>query len=431
MSRSIRLIGSQEVALRKQGNPERSRTQCPMLGGRSFGRLMLVFLLALAALQVDASEGDPALADTSATDARDQVGPLDVLKIKIQNVPYSSRVNADITFRRPNTWRDFRAPNYLAVITDVEGDGKPEYVHFVIAWRKHLVGESYEWGDRDSRYCCSGIVRRLGPRRLRLKLDSYKGTFIPAPHSQKLAFVSYFQGRKRCSDGCFESVPERGWIMNDWSDPRAHLQAPWLALEGGRPQATVHYKPKDVGLAGIAKYSLLVRPFGSRRWKVADEGERGGKFKKLFRLKPGGRISLQLRAVDQQGNRSRSHIQSIRAPQNETAGEFVGLWRQRKRRGAYAGTDRVSGSPADEFTFSGLANTFCLYFTKGPEFGKATMDDGTGEHEVDMYSPEKKPYSRYCLLRYEPENRTVTVKVKEGTINVDGILLYGENSIRQ
>ena len=375
---------------------------------------LLIFVLAFAS-----SAMSEAHADVVVRDPKDRMAPLDIVKARIRSIDERVSV-ARVTFRHAITRRDFGFPNFFALVINRDGDRKPEHLLYVIPYKRQLKVLSHNV-EEDSDFCCSGGVRMLNRRTLRIRFGKYID-YIPEPKGLRLGFLAGVKNDGRCSSGCIDVLPRRGWIIHDWTPPNVTVKAPSFALADARSEAAVSYQVSDAGRSGIGRHALMRRPLGTSEWSVVTAGSSSGEFHARLKVPPGQTIELRAVAVDGQGNRTVSDIERVLAPYDESSGTVSGLWEQRSVTGTYRGTDAVSTSPVDEFTFSGYGDRYCILYTQGAEYGRAVFVTEAGEHPFDM-AGESQHLKQKCLTFYEPQDRDIRLRVEEGTINIDGFFI--------
>ncbi len=369
--------------------------------------LVLSSLFALALLTA------PATADSWTWRDKGGKGPLSIAKVQAGHGRHGPTVT--ITFDQPLNPSAMGRKDFVVLDLETNGKGTSEAWIYFFGVRGRIRSYYYVpaiktgWED--------------GAKFTRPDARSIKVVLPPSyPDDSGHMFAVGARSQTGCSPRCWDVVPNRGYLIHDWTDPVVpKLPAPEWSLDG---QVSVEWRGSDAGFSRLRRTTLMTGPAGSGKWRPV--ASRSGTLKHTARVvaPAGGHMMFQVLAEDWARNSGRSSVVATRIPYDQTnpagGGAFSGAWLESEDESRYGGSVHTSSAPLDSFTFSGAGNSFCVFFDWDTPAGSAsyTVDGATRPLQHDPGSVETGLPE--CLDFTTVEERTATLTVDAGRLNLDG-----------
>ncbi|MDQ3916463.1 MAG: hypothetical protein M3323_14220 [Actinomycetota bacterium] len=300
-------------------------------------------------------------------------GPLGLTKVETGHAGLYPKLT--ITFDKPIRPRTWGPKDFVVVDIDTDGKGASEAWVFVTPGNGRLFTSEYDprtkWWDYSA-----GRIRRVSPRSIELRLDA-----AWAAEGHFYAAGSYRKDGGRCSRGCWDTIPNRGYLVHDSVPPSlATLSFPQWALSETVRIAWRHY---DRGFSKLQSTTLSMSDLESGVWRpVATAHTARRQVRDIPAGEEGAPMLFRVSAVDGNGNRSESGVLSTAVPydQENAGGDplFLGLWLEEENPDAYGGTVRTSTTTADAFTFGGEGDQFCVILRASEGEASFSLDGGGG-----------------------------------------------------
>lgn len=361
-------------------------------------------------------------------DRGDGRGALAIERIEIGHIKSWERASyVTVVFERPVYPAELGRRDFFVLDLSGSDDGKSDVWFYFWGGDRTWYPHSYDPRTKSVGY--GGFwIRRQSPRSFRIVLP-YVHTYFRRDHGgYRFRLASFSRTGAGCASGCWDSVPNRSWLIHDWTRPWVHRwTVPEFSLTpGDEPQVPVAFRVTDSGFSGLAGWRVSKRLAGAEAWETVHEGRSTLPVQRLVPAQQGEKVQLRLEAADRVGNSVRSRIARTVVPYDDANEErgatFLGLWEEQEREGAYLGDLHVSSSPLDSFRYTAEARTYCVSYLVMEDGGYASFEVENAHYSgLDMsHTYSGGTHGTECARFDTKEQRTVIVEVEEGTINVDG-----------
>lgn len=319
-----------------------------------------------------------------------------------------------ITFEQPIKPRQWGPLDFVVAAVDTDGKGKNERWYYVTSGQGRLYVSAYS-PHNDWWYYDEARLKRVSPRSIRLTMDrlfDFEGHYY--------AVGSYRKDGGTCRPYCWDSIPNRGYLVHDHMAPEfSHYGRPLWALGDSVP---VSWRVSDRGFSGVRRSTLFVTDLQERRWREAARVA-GPKMnvREIPAAPEGSSMLFRITAEDGNGNAVDTGTFATSVPydqENETGTPlYAGLWFENEDPDAYGGTVRTSTTTADRFTFTGEGDEFCVLFRASEGEMTFSLDGGGGTSDRTWGNFETH---RHLVCRWaEYGEHTAEVEVTSGRVSVD------------
>ena len=378
----------------------------------------------LTALVVALAAVGNAQADTKRiSDGNDRPGPLDIRSASHGHT--GSRVVHTIsTF---STWRagilGRNTPNLFAIEISTDRDRALERVVIVFSANGRLVAQVIRLPQGTS--VGSASASRPNGRAVRV---SIRRSLLGNPVGYRWDAHSQYRAAGACSDFCIDRAPNSGRVLHDITAPAIVLTSfPAVAAD---IEYDVTFRVSDAGGAGLRRWELQHRPFGSPGWTTVESGTAVGARTHHHVSAEDNDDQFRVVAVDRQGNRRISPVRLVSVPIDNTSASLV-----------YTGTwVHGAGDPSDfRDTLSTSVDECCTLPTVAITFtGRyvAWIAPGATEDELASVSTEGVPSAPVFLDQFTGRRnivfqhtfgsvgtRTFTIQAMSGAVPIDGIII--------
>ncbi|MDQ3951836.1 MAG: hypothetical protein M3279_02555, partial [Actinomycetota bacterium] len=362
----------------------------------------------------------PAPASGNSITTRDRPGgkgPISLAKLQTGHVRLiTGPVSAlTITFDRPIRPRQWGPRDFVVVAVDTDRKPKDDYWYYVFAGGGRLYTSAYSPHTRSFSYYDQPRLKRISGRSIRLTMDGlsdFEGHFYAVGSFRKDGGV--------CRPHCWDTIPNRGYLVHDHVPPSFSLVSrPLWAL---RDTVPVKWRITDRGLAGVRRSTLFATDLETRKWRRVATNPTARKHVREVRRAPEGTSMLfRITAEDWNGHRVDSGTFGTSVPYDQENADgnplYAGLWLETEDPAAYGGTVRASTTTADRFMFSGEGDQFCVFFR--PFEGEMSFAlDGGGGTTGGTWGNFGKGRHLVCAWA-EYGTHTAEVKVTSGRVMVD------------
>ncbi|MDQ3877595.1 MAG: hypothetical protein M3290_04495, partial [Actinomycetota bacterium] len=316
-------------------------------------------------------------------------------------------------------------------------------------WFYVVVDGAHRWAayyyDPQTRTHGSGgfYIRNVSARSL--KIVGVDG-FLPSPYGNgpygyRFRLASFSRTGPSCSKGCWDAVPDRNWLIHDWTPPfvmrwevpTKGMGIPNFSLSPAEePGVPVTFRVIDKGFSELRRWTLYSRLEGADEWTKAFQGDSERLVNRTVSASEGDELVMRLQAQDRAGNTVTAPVARTIVPYDDTstAGQatFFGVWNENDEADSYRTTLHVSSTPLDSFSFTASARMYCIFYRASNDAGQANLQADNQSAHVDMaYSAFGDSHGITCLYFDTVQTRTAELKPTEGAINVDGYW-FGEHN---
>jgi hypothetical protein len=351
---------------------------------------------------------------------RDRGGDARVLSIRSISASHQANGPAlTITFDRALRPSQMGRRDFIVVDVDSDGRGKSDQWIYLVSIRGRLRRFSYN-PRTDTVHPIAGYTfSRPTPRSVRLSLSDFVSEYSVA-----MAVGSYTETAPGCAGGCWDTVPNRGRLIHDWTAPQIlAVTEPnlWNLLDYVR----FTWETRDYGLSGFKRSTLLRGEPGSGRWEPVQVRTEPGRYRLRVPVEQGANVLLRPVAQDGARNKTMGPIRRVRVPYDQSnpegPGTFSGQWAEADEEYAYGGTVHTSTAPAAALSFSGRGNVYCFHGRWGQEPVDATFEAGGETVEINTFPGGSAPPGGQpvCITLPSVEDRVATLTVDLGRLSVD------------
>jgi hypothetical protein len=386
-------------------------------------------IFAVSVLLMGALVASPASADSwKWRDKAGGKGPLSIAAVRAGHG--SSGPNLTITFDRRPEPAAMGAKDF--VVVDVEADlgDKSERWIYLVGVRGRLRTFSY-YPKSDSVVVDEMAFERSGRRSVVLfPLYDHEATYYGG---HAFAVGSYSETGSGCGRGCWDVVPERGYLIHDYTGP----DIVWFNTPNPDPEFPFWYRSKmpvswrveDRGSSGIRRVMLMTSDVGTGEWRRAATERPDGFHRVTFHkiavpAVEGSHVMFRLVAEDGARNVTTSPVSTTRIPYDQAnesgPGTFMGLWSEEDYRGAQGGTVHTSNVPIDSLSIPGEGDTYCVILRWVTASGSATLEAGDSSTEITQPSHVGDYLWPYCVQAERVAEQTATLRIQSGRVSVDG-----------
>ncbi|HEV2754546.1 MAG TPA: hypothetical protein VG318_02060 [Actinomycetota bacterium] len=350
---------------------------------------------------------------------RDRGGPEGFLSIESVGVGHRGNgPTATITFDRPLRPAQMGPKDFVILDVDSDGRGKSDEWIYLVSIRGRLRRFSYNPHSETVHAVAGYTFSRPTPRSVQLSLSSYVSEY-----SFAFAAGAYTETSPGCGGGCWDTVPNRGRLIHDWTPPQIKAVTephPWTL----NTYVRFTWEALDYGLAGLKRSTLLMSEPGSGKWKVVQVRTEPGRYRLRIPVEQGANVMLRPTAIDGTMNKTLGPVRRTRVPYDQSnadgPGTFTGMWTEEEQPYAWGGTLHRSTAPMDTFAYSATANVYCFHGQWGPDAVRATFAVGGETMEFDTLGAGgySDGYPK-CITLDTVEERVATLTVQAGRMGVD------------
>ena len=388
--------------------------------GRSSRGVLAALAVALVAV------GNAQAGTERIRDGNDRPGPLDI-RSATHGHDGDRLVHTISTFRR---WRvgllGLSTPNLFAVEISTDRDRAPERAVLIFATNGRLVAEVIRLPAGTS--VGSASASKPNGRTVRV---SIRRSRLGNPTGYRWNAHSQYHAGGPCSDFCVDRAPNSGRVLHDVAAPAIALTSfPAIPPD---VEYDVSFRVSDTGGAGLRRWELQHRPFGSPGWTTVESGSAGGPKAHHHVSSEDADDEFRVVAADRQGNRRVSPVRLVSVPIDDTSPSLV-----------YSANDTWTHGPGDPRDFRGTLSTSVddetgtVVPTVTLEFtGRYVAWVAPGATEDDLANVSTEGVSSLVFLDQSSGRRgivfehafptvgtrTLTIQVLSGAVPVDGIIV--------
>ena len=373
----------------------------------------MVLALGLIAL------GLPARANSlSGSDQDASHGPLSIRRVEAGHRGDGHRTKIDVFFDRAVRPGELEVGDFFGIELDGRGDRTGDAVILGAAGPRG-------WYPFQRGGMTSPEIQRIAANGFRVIVSPHSDWFSPDGGGYRFRLASYSESGPECSGGCWDFVPNRGWLIHDWTEPviRRFLVPDIVLPQPEQTLIPLSWRLSDRGRSGQPVWTLWKRIMGDDNWMKVRSGVSATFNEMQLAAAEGDAFELKLTARDGVGNRARWKLRDTRVPVDDAAARydatFSGLWEERPTEGAAFGSVHSSRTPLDTFSFSGSGTRFCISYLVADDFGIGRLILDTGEEHGFSQSTESDP-GYACVESEGSAPRTATVSIDYGIVNIDG-----------
>lgn len=350
---------------------------------------------------------------------RDRGGSPRNLSIKSVSAGHTrSGPTVTITFDRPLRASQMGRKDFVVVDVDSDGRGKSEEWAYLVSVGGRLRRFAYNPHSEGMSEIDRSTFSFPTPRSVRLKITNYAPSY-----SQIFAVGAYTETAPGCGGGCWDTVPNRGRLIHDWTPPLITAVADLPTWTLGT-DVRFTWQAVDYGLSGFRHSTLLMSEPGSGKWKTVQVRTAPGRYRLRIPVKQGAHLMLRPVAQDGAKNKTRGPVRRTRVPYDQSnpdgSATFTGAWAEEQQTSAWGGTVHTSTMPMDAFAFSAKAKASCFYGRWGPDPVRATFEVGGETMEFDTLAGGGFSDGRpKCITLATVEERVATLTVHAGRLSVD------------
>jgi len=330
-----------------------------------------------------------------------------------------------VIFERPVDPARLKRRDFFVLDLSGNARGRSDIWFYFWAGEKRWFAHSYDPQTKKVGYGGSWVTR-LSPRGFKITVPYVEEVYFDSiTGGYRFRLASFSRTGPGCGSGCWDAIPNRGWLVHDWAAPFVERwQVPYYSLPASDiPGVPVVFRVVDRGFSGLRKWKLSKKIPGTDDWKTVHDGRSEELVRRLVPGEQGQKLLVRLEASDRTGHVMPSRVERTIIPYDdsnqEAGGTFIGGWSEQEESASYLRRLHVSSTPLDTFQFTASARTYCSY-RDVPEHGQATYRIGNRSMAVDISSGVPGPHGTQCLDFETEAIRTAIVEVAEGTINVDG-----------
>lgn len=352
-------------------------------------------------------------------------GPLAIDKINIGHDEYERSIIA-LTFERPVDLASLAARDFVVIELDTHGTARSDAWLFLDPERRGWRTWSY---DPQTKHIeeYNFYARRTSPNSLRVTIPNYNFDPDYDRTGYRFRITSVSQTGSQCRRTCVDFVPNRSWLVHDWTPPWvSRFEVPDFSLPPGKgPGIFVGMQVTDEGYSGLRARTLWKRERGTKRWVKVTSDSITRFTRRSYPAKPGSVLELKLTGRDGAGNAALSAgVGTTRIPYDDGgtdhAPAFVGLWEQVENGRAYGGSSHTSAQPGAAFTFAAVGKFFCFSHLNGDSSARVSfvIDNSRGQ-SIHLVREAEGRHSTICRSFDTEAMRRATVIVEEGSVNID------------
>jgi hypothetical protein len=354
---------------------------------------------------------------TRIADGNDRPGPLDIRSAS--NGHAGVRVAHTIsTFA---TWRTGLlgpgTPNLFAVEISTDGDAALERVVLIFSTAGRMVARVYRLSGGRLVLVGPATASRPNGRTVRVSIARSR---LGSPAGYRWKAHSQYRAPGACSNFCIDKAPNSGRVLHDITAPAIALTSfPVIAPD---VEYDVSFGVSDAGGAGLRRWQLQHRPFGTPIWSTVASGTTAG-------AKSYHRVSVaddddQFRvvAVDRHGNTRVSPIRLVSVPVDDDALTYTGTWATGGTPADFHGTLRSSSESNAEASYSFNGQYVAWVAPGGGGLGQVFID---GVHQTDValnnFTEPRSVVFQHTFPAAGPH--TILIRVGVPSVSVDGIVV--------
>lgn len=361
-------------------------------------------------------------------DPGDGRGALAIRKIEIGHIKsWEHASTVTVVFERPVYPAELKRRDFIVLDLSGANDGKSDVWLYFWGGDKQWYTHSYNPRTKSVGY--GGFwIRRQSPRSFKIVLPYVDSYFDRDRGGYRFRLATVSRTGAGCASGCFDAVPNRSWLIHDWTRPWVERwRVPEFSMTPGEePAVPVALRVTDSGFSGLAGWKVSKRVAGTDAWTQVLEGRSTLPQERLVPAQQGEKLQLRLEAGDGAGNEIKPRVRATVVPYDDANADagatFLGLWEVQEREGAYLGDLHVSTSPLDSFRYTATARRYCVSYLVMEDGGHASFEVGNeqfGGLSMD-HTYGGGAHGTECMEFDTEETRTVIVEVEEGVINIDG-----------
>ncbi|MGH3024561.1 MAG: hypothetical protein ACRDNI_12960 [Gaiellaceae bacterium] len=379
----------------------------------------------IAALAVTLFTAGNAYADRNRiSDGNDIRGPLDI-RSATHGHAGGRVVHTISTFAR---WRPGllgpSTPNLFALEISTDGDRAFERVVLVYSRNGRMIARVFRLSRGRLFLIGPAAASKPNGRTVRVTIARSR---LGNPAGYRSTAHSQYQAAGVCSGSCVDHAPNSGGVLHDITAPAVALTSfPAIPPD---VEYDVSFRISDRGGAGLRRWLLQHRPFGTAAWTTVDSGATAGSKSHHHVSAEDADDEFRVVARDRHGNERISPLRLVSVPIDDASASLV-----------YTGTwAHGPGDPLDFrdtlSTSATVSDTVALTFTGryvalvSP--GREVEGDGDALVSIDGAPAASVLFSTFDGRRRivfertfsSVATRTISIAVVDGTVPVDGIVV--------
>ena len=381
-----------------------------------------VITLATALTLALAAAGN-AHADTRRiSDANDRPGRLDIRSAS-HGHSGARVVHTISTFGRwPGRLLGPNTPNLFAVEISTDGDRGLERVVLVFFQNGRMVAGVFRVRSRRLVFVGSASASKPTARSVRV---SIRRSRLGTPAGYRWNAYSQFGSTASGCNLCIDRAPNSRRVLHDITDPTIRLRSfPPIPPD---VEYDVSFRVSDAGGAGLRRWRLQHRPFGTSVWDTVASGRTGGLKSHHHVAEEDDDDQFRVVAVDRHGNRRISPTRLVSVPVDDASDPplvYNGTWTHGAG-DALDFHDTVSSSTTlnDTMTYM-FTGRYVAWVAPGNVDGEASVTiDAMPAEMVTLggSTGRRKIVFDETLASVGPH--TITIAVTGGTVSIDGIIV--------
>lgn len=397
------------------------RVNDPQVGAVQLGRSSRGALAAVAVALV--AVGNAQAGTERIRDGNDRPGPLDI-RSATHGHDGDRLVHTISTFGR---WRvgllGLSTPNLFAIEISLDRDRAPERAVLIFSANGRLVAEVIRLPAGTS--VGSASASKPNGRTVRVTIRRSR---LGNPTGYRWNAHSQYQAPGACSGFCIDRAPNSGRVLHDIAPPAVTLTSfPAIAPD---VEYDVSFRVSEPGGAGLRRWELQHRPFGSPGWTTVDSGSAGGSKSHHHVSFEDADDEFRVVAVDRQGNRRTSPVRLVSVPIDDANASIVytGPWTHGPGDPRdFLGTLSTSGEPTGTdpivaITFTGRYVAWVAPGATEDEYASVSTE-GVPSAPVffDTVTGRRKIVFEHTFATVG--TRTLTIHVLSGAVPIDGIIV--------
>lgn len=350
-------------------------------------------------------------------DGNDRPGPLDIRSASHGH----AGVRVVHTISTFATWRTGLlgpgTPNLFAVEISTDGDAALERVVLIFSRNGQMLARVYRLSGGRLVLVGPATASRPNGRAVRVSIARSR---LGSPAGYRWKAHSQYRAPGACRNFCIDKAPNSRRVLHDITAPAIALTSfPAIAPDVGYD---VSFGVSDAGGAGLRRWELQHRPFGTSSWSIVASGTTGG-------AKSHHRVSAEddddqfrVVAVDRHGNARVSPIRLVSVPVDDDALTYAGTWTTGGTPDDFHGTLQ-SSSDANATASYSFNGQYVAWVAPGGGGMADVWVDGVLQGTVDLIGfsgPRNVVFQQTFAVA---ASHTILIDVLVGPVSVDGIIV--------
>jgi hypothetical protein len=308
-------------------------------------------------------------------------------------------------------------PNLFAVEISTDGDAALERVVLIFSANGRMVARVYRLSGGRLVLVGPATASKPNGRTVRVSIARSR---LGNPAGYRWKAHSQYRAAGACRNFCIDKAPNSSRVLHDITAPAIALTS--FPVIPPDVEYDVSFSVSDAGGAGLRRWQLQHRAFGTPTWSIVESGTTGGAKIHHRMSAEDDDDEFRVVAVDRHGNTRVSPIRLVSVPVDDDALTYAGTWTTGGTPDDFLGTLQ-SSSDANATASYSFNGQYVAWVAPGGGGMADVWVDGVLQGTVDLIGfsgPRNVVFQQTFAVA---ASHTILIDVLVGPVSVDGIVV--------